>query len=146
MVTDLTAAFWQIPVKKQDRFKTAFTCEGGLFEWKRMPFGLCNATATFQRMMVKALRSVELRERSQVMSYIDDVVIATETVEDQLTRLREVFECHRKAGLKCKTANCSFMKPQTKYLWIIITKVGVLPDPGAVEKVRTWQPPRNRLR
>ena len=62
MVTDLTAVFWQIPVKKQDRFKTAFACEGGFFDWKRMPFGLCNATATFQRMMVKALCSVELRE------------------------------------------------------------------------------------
>ena len=52
---DLTAAFWQIPVKKEDRFKTAFACELGLFEWKHMPFGLCNATATFQRMMAKAL-------------------------------------------------------------------------------------------
>ena len=56
---DLAAAFWQIPVKKQDRFKTAFACELGLFQWKRIPFGLCNATATFQKMMAKALRTVE---------------------------------------------------------------------------------------
>ena len=141
---DLAAAFWQIPVKKSDRFKTAFACELGLFEWKRMPFGLCNATATFQRMMAKALRTVESREGSQVMCYIDDVIIATETVEDHLVRLREVFECLKKAGLKCKSAKCSFMKPQTKYLGRIITKDGVLPDPGAVEKVKSWQSPRNR--
>ena len=78
------------------------------------------------------------------MCYIDDVIIATETVEDHLIRLREVFECLRKDGLKCKSAKCSFMKPQTKYLGRIITKDGVLPDPGAVKKVQTWQPPRNR--
>ena len=109
-----------------------------------MPFGLCNATATFQRMMAKALRTVESREGSQVMCYIDDVIIATETVEDHLIRLREVFECLKRAGLKCKSAKCSFMKTQTKYLGRIITKDGIRPDPGAVEKVRTWQPPRNR--
>ena len=50
----------------------------------------------------------------------------------------------KKAGLKCKSAKCSFMKTQTKYLGRIITKYGMQPDPGAVEKVRTWQPPRNR--
>ena len=90
-----------------------------------MPFRLCNATATFQRMMAKALRTVESREGSLVMCYIDDVIIATETVEDHLIRLREVFECLRKAGLKCKSAKCSFMKPQTKYLGRIITNDGV---------------------
>ena len=61
-------------------------------------------------MMAKALRTVESREGSQVMCYIDDVIIATETVEDHLVRLREVFECLKKAGLKCKSAKCSFMK------------------------------------
>ena len=141
---DLAAAFWQIPVKKQDRFKTAFACELGLFEWKRMPFGLCNATATFQRMMAKVLRTVESREGSLVMCYIDDVTIATETAEDHLIRLSEVLECLRKAGLKCKSAKCFFMKPQTKYLGRIITKDGVLPDPEAVKKVQSWQPPRSR--
>ena len=53
---DLHAAFWQIPEKKADRFTTAFACELGLFEWRCMPFGLCNATVTFQRMMAKAFK------------------------------------------------------------------------------------------
>ena len=95
-------------------------------------------------MMAEALRTVESREGSQSMCYNDDVIIATETVEDHLIRLKEVFECLKRAGLKCKSAKCSFMKTQTKYLGRIITKDGIQPDPGAVEQVRTWQPPRNR--
>ena len=94
---DLAWAFWQIPVRKADRHKTAFACELGLFEWRRMPFGMCNASATFQRSIARALRSIVNREGSMVMAYIDDIVIATETVEDHMARLREVFECVREA-------------------------------------------------
>ena len=52
---DLGSAFWQVPLRKQDRQKTGFACKLGLFQWKRMPFGLCNATATSQRLMAQAL-------------------------------------------------------------------------------------------
>ena len=90
---DLAWAFWQIPVRKPDRQKTAFACELGLFEWRRMPFGMCNASATFQRAIARALQKIVNREGSMVMAYIDDIVIATETVEDHMVRLREVFEC-----------------------------------------------------
>ena len=113
---DLAWAFWQIPVRKADRHKTAFVCELGLFEWRRMPFGMCNASATFQRSIARALRNIVNREGSMVMAYIDDIVIATETVEDHMVRLREVFECLRKAGFKMRVAKCDFMKSEIKYL------------------------------
>ena len=113
---DLAWAFWQIPVRKTDRQKTAFACELGLFEWRRMPFGMCNASATFQRVIARALRKIVNREGSMVMAYIDDIVIATETVEDHMIRLREVFECVREAGFKMRVAKCDFMKSEIKYL------------------------------
>ena len=74
---DLAWAFWQIPLKKCDRRKTAFACELGLFEWRRMPFGLCIASATFQRSITRAPQKIQQRHGSVVMAYIDDIVIAT---------------------------------------------------------------------
>ena len=76
---DLAWAFWQIPVRKADRQKTAFACDLGLFEWRRMPLGMCNASATFQRAIPRAVQKIVNRERSMVMANIDDIVIATET-------------------------------------------------------------------
>ena len=65
-----------------------------------MPFGLCNATATLKRLMAHALTSVTKKYGSLVMCYVDDVVIATPTLEDHVERLDEVFTCMKRAGLK----------------------------------------------
>ena len=88
---DLGSAFWQVPLRKQDREKTGFACELGLFQWKGMPFGLCNATATFQRLMAQALTSVTKKYGNLIMCSVDDVVIATPSLEDHIERLEEVF-------------------------------------------------------
>ena len=141
---DLAWAFWQIPLRKADRHKTAFACELGLFEWRRMPFGLCNASATFQRAIARALQKIVNRKGSMVMAYIDDIVIATETVEDHMARLREVFECLREAGFKMRVAKCDFMKPEIKYLGRVVSAEGVKPDPKAVAKLRDWDIPRKK--
>ena len=141
---DLAWAFWQIPVRKADRQKTTFACELGLFEWRRMPFGMCNASATFQRAIKRALRKIVNREGSMVMAYIDDIVIATETVEDHMVRLREVLECLREAGFKMRVAKCDFMKSEIKYLGRVVSAEGIKPDPKAVAKLRDWEVPRNK--
>ena len=141
---DLAWAFWQIPLRKADRHKTAFACELGLFEWRRMPFGLCNASATFQRAIARALQKIVNRKGSMVMAYIDDIVIATETVEDHMERLREVFECPREAGFKMRVAKCDFMKSEIKYLGRVVSAEGVKPDPKALAKLRDWEIPRNK--
>ena len=140
---DLAWAFWQIPVRKADRHKTAFACELGLFEWRRMPFGMCNASATFQRAIARALQKIVNREGSIVMAYIDDIVIATETVEDHMVRLREVFECLREVGFKMRVGN-EIMKSEIKYLGRVVSAEGVKPDPKAAAKLRDWEIPRNK--
>ena len=68
---DLGSAFWQVPLRKKDREKTGFACELGLYQWKRMPIGLCNATATFKRLMAQALTRVTKKYGNLVMCYVD---------------------------------------------------------------------------
>ena len=109
-----------------------------------MPFGMCNASATFQRAITRALRNIVNREGSKVMAYIDDIVIATETVEDHMIRLREVFNSLREAGFKMRVAKCDFMKSEIKYLGRAVSAEGIKPDPKAVEKLRDWDVPRNK--
>ena len=70
------------------------------------------------------------------MAYIDDIVIATETVEDHMARLCEVFEYLREAGFKMGVAKCDFMKSEIKYLGRVVSAEGVKPDPKAVAKLR----------
>ena len=95
---DLGSAFWQVHLRKKDREKTGFACELGLYQWKRMPFGLCNATATFQRLMAQALTRVTKKYGNLVICYVDDVVIATPTLKDHSVRLDEVFGCMKRAA------------------------------------------------
>ena len=79
-----------------------------------MPFGLCNATATFQRLMVQALTGVTKKYGNLLMCYVDDVVIATPTLEDHIDRLDEVFGCMKRAGLKCKPSKCEILRDSIK--------------------------------
>ena len=107
-----------------------------------MPFGLCNATATFQRLMAQALTRVTKKYGNLVMCYVDDVVIATPILEDHMDRLDEVFGCMKRAGLKCKPSKCEKFRDSIKYMGIMVERHGVRPDPEAVEAVLTWKAPR----
>ena len=113
---DLGSAFWQRLLRKQDREKTGFACELGLFQWKRMPFGLCNATARFQRLMAQALTSETKKYGNLIMCYVDDTVIATPNLDDHIERLNEVFTCMKQAGLKCKPSKCEILR-DSKIIW-----------------------------
>ena len=87
---------------------------------KRMPFGLCNATATFQRLMANVLTSVTRAYGNLVMCYVDDVIIATENIDQHLGRLDEVLLSIEKTGLKCKPSKCSIMRTSIAYLGRVI--------------------------
>ena len=107
-----------------------------------MPFGLCNATATFQRLMAQALICVTKKYGYLVMCYVDDVVIATATLEDHIERLDEVFACTKRLGLKCKPSKSEILKVSIKNLGRMVDRHGIRPDPDAVEAVLTWKSPK----
>ena len=98
---DMTKGYWQIPVHPNDREKTAFICEEGLFEFIRMPFGLVNAGATFSRLMRKILGNLD-----NVINYIDDILIFTESWEKHLGTLQKVLERLREANLTVRPSKC----------------------------------------
>ena len=79
-----------------------------------MPFGLCNGSATFQRLMAQDLTRVTMTYGNLVMCYVDDVVIATPTLADHIDRLDEVFSCIKRAGLKCKQSKCEILRDSIK--------------------------------
>ena len=74
------------------------------------------------------------------MASIDDIVIATETIEDHLVRIREVFECLREAGFKMRAKKCYFMRTETKNLGRVVSAESIKPDPAAVGKIQEWTP------
>ena len=140
---DMGSAFWQVSLSEEDQIKTAFATHSGLFQWTRMPFGLCNATATFQRLMNMILKSEDSQLGNIVLCYVDDILIATKTVDQHLERLSSVFQKLAKAGLKLKPKKCVIMSKSIKYLGRIIDQDGCRPDPEAVEVVKNWQAPKD---
>ena len=90
---DLKSGFWQVKMSEKSRQYTAFTVGSmGIFEFLRMSYGLCNAPATFQRLMQNCLGELNL---TYALIYLDDVIVFSRTEEEHLTRLQAVFECFR---------------------------------------------------
>ena len=139
---DWGSAYWQVRLRNKDREKTGFACELGLYQWTRIPFGFCKATATFQRLIAQALTRVTKKYGNLVMCYVDDVVIATPTLEDQIDRPDEVFGCSKRAGMKCKPSKCEILGVSIKYLGRMVDRHGVRRDPEAVEAVLKWKATR----
>ncbi|GFY33822.1 hypothetical protein TNCV_4595341 [Trichonephila clavipes] len=107
---DLRSGYWQIEIDEADREKTAFITPEGLYEFKVMPFGLCNAPATFERMMDNLLRNFKW---TMCLCYLDDIIVFSETFEDHLIRLRLVLKCLQEAGLKLNSKKCLFCCPRS---------------------------------
>ena len=136
---DITSAYNQVPIREDDIHKTAFTTKYGLFEHVTMPFGLCNAPSTFQRLMEVALAGLQWQS---CLIYLDDVIIFSEDFPEHLRRLREVLERIRQARLKLKPKKTSLFKARVKFLGHILSEEGVLPDPSNVDRLAAWPPCR----
>jgi transposase InsO family protein len=137
---DLASGYWQVEMKECDKEKTAFASKYGLWEFNVMPFGLCNAPATFQRLMEQVLRGLQWRI---LALYLDDVIIFAGSVEEHLSRLEKVFERCRKAGLKLKPKKCDLLKKEVKFLGHVVSEEGVRTDPDKVAAIKRWKAPTN---
>ncbi|CAF4948538.1 unnamed protein product [Pieris macdunnoughi] len=136
---DLSSGFHQIKVKSQDTNKTAFSVPQGHYEFTRMPFGLKNAPATFQRLMNNVLAGLQ-GERCFV--YLDDIVVYSYDLKSHIKNLKSVFQKLRSHNLKLQADKCEFLRKEVGYLGHIITEHGVKPDPKKIEAVQKFPIPK----
>src|SRR6266516_2250114 len=137
---DLASAYWQVEMNEKDIEKTAFITSEGLYESLVMPFGLCNALATFQRLMHEVLGNL-IYTKAPV--YLDNIIIHLKTFEQHLKDIEEVFGKLREAKLMSKESKCEFCASEIKFLGHIVGKDGRKVDPDKIEKVKEYSRPEN---
>ena len=136
---DMNSGFWKVPMDKESKQYTAFTLGSmGLYECESMPFGLCNAPPTFQRLMQNCLGELNL---TYCLIYLDDVIVFSDMPEEHLWRMRVVFDRLRKHGLKLQPSKCEVFKPEINYLAHHVSQKGVLPSKKNLESIAQCPPP-----
>lgn len=134
---DIKSAYWQVPIEESSKPLTAFICHKGLYQFKRMPFGLHNAPATWQRLIDRILTDLA----PYVFVYLDDVVIVTQTFEEHLRVLEEVFNRLKGAGITISWDKCQFCRPEMKYLGYVVDRRGLRVDPDKVKAMLDLKQP-----
>ena len=137
---DLNSGFWQVGMAPEDRQKTAFATNLGLFQWTVMPFGLVNSPSTFQRLMEDIFRGLQWIE---LLLYMDDIISPCNNISEGIQRLRNIFDRLREANLKLKPSKCIFFQTSTKFLGHVVSEEGVSTDPEKISAVVEWPIPKS---
>ena len=134
----MQSGFWQLKVHPESREKTDFITPDGLWQFKKMPFGLCNSPASFQRMMDIVLSG---QKWNTCLIYLDDVVVFSRTFAEHLENLNRVLLAIRQAGLRLKINKCHFGETRLHMLGHVVDSAGVHPDPEKVRAVKDFPTP-----
>jgi len=137
---DLASGYWQVGLSQEARAKTAFTTEQGLYQFKVLPFGLCNAPSTFERLMERILQGLRWE---MLLVYLDDVIIFSKSVKEHIERLDVVFTKLKEAGLKLKPKKCNLFMREVVYLGHVVSPVGICTDPSKIEVIQSWPTPKD---
>lgn len=135
---DLASGYHQVAVHEKDRHKTAFTTPFGLSEYTRLPFGVCNGPATFQRLMQATMSELVFQI---MLVYLDNLLVNSPTFEDHLMRLQTVLQRLRETGLKVKMQKCHFLQSTMCFLGHQISAEGIGTDPDKIAAVKQWPIP-----
>ena len=115
---DLASGYWQVEMEESDREKTAFCTTEGLYQFKVMPFGLCNTPASFQRLMDLVLSGLQW---SQCLVYLDDIIVLGHSFQEHINNLDSVLQRLQESGLRLKPVKCCFFQTQVHYLGHVIS-------------------------
>lgn len=139
---DLSQAFLQIPLSPESRPYTAFSIPGkGLFQFKRLPFGLVNSPATLSKLMDRVLGFGELEPN--IFVYLDDIIVASRTFKEHVTRLKELAKRLNQANLRINLTKSKFCVPEVPYLGYILSKDGLRPNPDRVHAIVAYEVPES---
>ena len=137
---DLKSGFWQVKMAKDSEQYTAFTVGSmGVYVFLRMPYGLCNTPATFQRLMQNCLGELNL---TYALIYLDDVIVFSRTEEENLHRLWVVFAHFLEHGLKLKPSKCHFLQDEITFLGHEISAEGMKPVTANLKAIVEMAPPK----
>jgi len=135
-VLDMKSGYYQIEIDEQHKQRTAFTVGPlGFYEYNRLPFGLTNSPATYQRVMEDILGDLHMRA---CLIYLDDVIIFSRTYEEHLERLQQVFQRIQDTGLKLAPRKCRFFHERVVYVGHQVSSEGIAPDPDKIACIRDW--------
>ena len=139
----MKSGYWQVDTDESDRLKTAFSIPGGTqYQWKRLAFGLCNAPATFTKLVQMIFAGLLW---SMVIIYLDDIICHSKTFSDQLKNLEIVFKRLSDANLKLNPKKCVLFQKEVTFLGHVINENGAGTDPVKIEKIKNW-PTRKMLK
>ena len=133
---DLKLGYWHVKMDEESKPLTTFTVGPfGIYECKRMPFGLTNTPATFWRLMKTCLRDLNLH---WCIIYLDDTVIFFKDLASHLEKLEAVFQKLEEAGFQLKLSKCELFWQQVAYLGLIMSTQGIATDKSKIEAIRNW--------
>jgi len=138
---DLASGYHQIEMEPRDISKTAFTAQGGHYEFVRMPFGLTNAPATFQRVMDNVLADLN---GDCCLVYLDDIIVFSPSLQEHICDLESVFSRLKQANLKIQPDKSEFLRKEIEYLGHIVTEDGIKPNTKKIEAIKVFPIPTTR--
>lgn len=139
---DINSAFWSIPLRIEDRKKTAFVTQEGHFQWTCLPFGLKTSPAIFQRILSNILRRYKLTDFA--VNYIDDILIFSKTFSEHIEHIRQLLDAIKTEGFRLKFTKCTFASNSVKYLGHIIHNNTVRPIRDNLISIRDFPIPRSQ--
>ena len=138
---DAASAYWSMPLEEADKEKTAFAVPRGKYEFNVTPYGLCNAGASYQRMMDVSLSGLPAE---RILAYMDDIVIFTKTFEEHLQSIETVFERMKESNIALKLSKCIFASHKVDFLGFELSNSGIRPQSRLTDAISKFEQPKTK--